>query len=452
MKKIYRDTISIACLCISTAGIAVVPGVTFAQGVTPRVPLLDSCEPQPGSFCTQPVIGTSSFKVIKPAVTTNLPNGDLQFVGETAVTFDGRLQVDAFPLTGAGVFPSLLLPALNDQLDVEVATQYNLAYDGTFKVATGQFVYDPKTKFTVNSLTTKKIGVDIRSDAFTFADSSVGKLRLTAIDPKAIVNNATDLAGKFSSTDGKIVFGTITGKARVLSNPDPISLSTGGGTSADFLSPFALAIDVTSTVQTQLDETGLITPKIAVNQGIEMNNSKITGLAAGTTAGDAVNYSQLQAEAAQRAAIGVALQDESSARVAGDQALSSALQSESAKRAAIGDALLDETRSRVAGDLALSNKIGALDSRVSTLTSRIDKQDAKIASSTALAVAMGGAVFLPGMKYNLTANVGTYEGAHAGSIQFGALVSPHVAVNAGVATGFNKGGKTAGRVGFTLGW
>jgi len=75
-----------------------------------------------------------------------------------------------------------------------------------------------------------------------------------------------------------------------------------------------------------------------------------------------------------------------------------------------------------------------------------------VASSTAIAVAMGGATFLPGMKFNLTANVATYDGAHAGSLQIGALVSDHVAVNAGVATGFNRRGKTAGRVGVTFGW
>jgi len=65
---------------------------------------------------------------------------------------------------------------------------------------------------------------------------------------------------------------------------------------------------------------------------------------------------------------------------------------------------------------------------------------------------MSGSTFLPGVHFNLTANVATYNGAQAGSIQVGYLVSPHVAFNAGVATGFNKGGKTAGRVGVTFGW
>jgi hypothetical protein len=38
------------------------------------------------------------------------------------------------------------------------------------------------------------------------------------------------------------------------------------------------------------------------------------------------------------------------------------------------------------------------------------------------------------------------------SIQLGTLISPHVAFNAGVGTGLNKNGQTAGRVGFTVGW
>jgi hypothetical protein len=61
-------------------------------------------------------------------------------------------------------------------------------------------------------------------------------------------------------------------------------------------------------------------------------------------------------------------------------------------------------------------------------------------------------MFLPGKSFNLTGNVGAYRGAVAGAIQLGALVSDMVAVNAGVAHGFNKGGKTAIRAGFTLGW
>jgi hypothetical protein len=61
-------------------------------------------------------------------------------------------------------------------------------------------------------------------------------------------------------------------------------------------------------------------------------------------------------------------------------------------------------------------------------------------------------MFLPGKTFNLTGNVGAYRGAVAGAMQIGALVGDSVAINAGVAHGFNKGGKTALRAGFTVGW
>jgi hypothetical protein len=41
--------------------------------------------------------------------------------------------------------------------------------------------------------------------------------------------------------------------------------------------------------------------------------------------------------------------------------------------------------------------------------------------------------------------MGTYRGAYAGAIQIGAMVSPNPAFNAGIAKGFNKGGKVGAR-------
>jgi len=78
--------------------------------------------------------------------------------------------------------------------------------------------------------------------------------------------------------------------------------------------------------------------------------------------------------------------------------------------------------------------------------------DDRAAAGTAAAVALSGGMFLPGKSFNLTGNVGAYRGAVAGALQIGALVSDMVAVNAGLAHGFNKGGKTALRAGFTLGF
>ena len=65
---------------------------------------------------------------------------------------------------------------------------------------------------------------------------------------------------------------------------------------------------------------------------------------------------------------------------------------------------------------------------------------------------MGGATFLPGKAYNLSSNLGYYDGAWAGALNFNALVSDDIAVNAGLGYGFSDGGELGARVGFTWGW
>jgi len=105
-----------------------------------------------------------------------------------------------------------------------------------------------------------------------------------------------------------------------------------------------------------------------------------------------------------------------------------------------------------AADTLLDTRVDTLELIASGLDDRIDRIDDRASAGTAAAVALSGAMFLPGKTFNLTGNVGTYRGAHAAALQFGALVSDNVAINAGVAHGFNRGGKTALRAGFTIGW
>ncbi len=396
---IFYNSVSRAGLISSAILSSALSVAAHGQSVPSQIPLNLTCQPQAGSFCQTPVIGTISNEVLDPIASTVDPEtGNIRFTGTTSQTFDGRLQVDALSVTTGGVYPSLILAPLNDQIDVEVAAQVDNHIDLTLNTNSGEFLAKPGMSFDVKSLTTKSIGVSIDDDNFDFGDGTTGRLRLSAIDPTDIENNATALAGTFSTTDGKIVFGRITGNATLVAEPGATTLAL-ENSEHQFVSPFALSMDVQTEVLTQLDENGLVTPTVTVTDGIEMNGSRITGLAAGEEAGDAVNLGQLQNEAS----------------------------------------------ARIAGDLALKTRLDGLQSRV-------DKLDAKIASSTAVAVAMGGATFLPGMKFNLSGNIATYDGAHAGSLQFGALLSKHVAVNGGVATGFNRGGKTAGRVGFTFGW
>ena len=98
------------------------------------------------------------------------------------------------------------------------------------------------------------------------------------------------------------------------------------------------------------------------------------------------------------------------------------------------------------------NRLDALESIALNVQVDLRQLDKKLAGSTATAIAMGGATFLPGKRINISGNVATYDGAVAGAFQIGALVNENVALNAGVATNFNKRGKVGARAGFTLGF
>jgi autotransporter adhesin len=96
--------------------------------------------------------------------------------------------------------------------------------------------------------------------------------------------------------------------------------------------------------------------------------------------------------------------------------------------------------------------ITALEEMDIILADRIDRTDDRARAGTAVAIAMGGAMFLPDKTFNVTGNVGTYRRAWAGALNIGALVSDSLALNAGVGKGFNKSGKVGARAGFTFGW
>jgi hypothetical protein len=301
---------------------------------------------------------------------------------------------------------------------------------------------------------------------------------LASLHVTGIQGNAATVGGTFSNVSmvsasyqpAALEYGVVTGTLTVTPNNTVYATPT--------TNPFYTRLDTTATVTTKLDETGLTTPTISVSDGIQMNGSRVTGLGAGVDPTDAVNKAQLDAEATTRAAadtqlanaIGTeagtraaadtqlanAIGTEAGTRAAADTQLANAIGTEAGTRAAVdtqlAQGLASETSARVAADANLSSRLDGLSSRVDALNGRIDKVQRHADAGTAVAVAMGGAVFLPDMHFNLTANVATYGGARAGAVQVGAVVSRHVAFNAGVATGFNRGGQTAGRAGFTVGW
>jgi len=99
-----------------------------------------------------------------------------------------------------------------------------------------------------------------------------------------------------------------------------------------------------------------------------------------------------------------------------------------------------------------NNRVSALESIALDFDQDLRDLDRKLDGSTAVAIAMSGNAFLPDKSFNVTGNVGYYQGAVAGAVQLGAMVSPNTAFNAGVATNFNKKGGVGARAGFTFGW
>jgi len=181
-----------------------------------------------------------------------------------------------------------------------------------------------------------------------------------------------------------------------------------------------------------------------------------TQLAGGIATEAVTRASQINAEASARqigdTALNQMIADEATIRAGADARLSQRVDASEKVDNALAQGLASESAARIAADTALSARIDAVGTRLDQVDSRLSRLDRKVSSSTAVAVALGGGTFLPDLRYNLTANVATYDGAQAAAVQFGAMVGPKMAVNAGVATGFNKGGKTAARAGFTIGW
>jgi hypothetical protein len=187
---------------------------------------------------------------------------------------------------------------------------------------------------------------------------------------------------------------------------------------------------------------------VSSSSTVDMGNNRIQGVAAGTADTDAVNVAQLNAATSDIVTDVTALETVTATHTTQIATLETTTATHTTQIAAQAT----QISALQAADMAFDSRIDTLELLAAELDDRIGKVDDRASAGTAAAVALSGAMFLPGKSFNLTGNVGTYRGAHAAAVQFGALVSDRVALNAGIAHGFNKGGKTALRAGFTIGW
>ena len=221
------------------------------------------------------------------------------------------------------------------------------------------------------------------------------------------------------------------------------------------------SISNSGTISTNILSSQLVqTPRIEIadalyvspSANITMGNNIVHSVAAGVADTDAVNVGQLNAATAGISTDVSAIQAVNATQTTQITNLQTGLATTNTNVTTLQSNLASEATTRAAADTALDTRVDALEVIANGLDDRFDDVEDHADAGTATAVALSGAMFLPGKSFNLTGNVGAYRGAVAGALQIGALVSEAVAVNAGVAHGFNKGGKTALRAGFTFGW
>lgn len=179
---------------------------------------------------------------------------------------------------------------------------------------------------------------------------------------------------------------------------------------------------------------------------------------------DAEAMARTAAIAAESEARMAAVATEADARNAGDQALDFRISSEAGARIAADGALslridreandriaadASEAASRLAADTALGARIDN-ETRERMLADHAIRNE--IASSTATAIALGGAVVLPDVNFTLAGNVATYKGAQAIAVNGAARVAQNTYITSAVGGGLNKRGAVGARVGVVLGF
>lgn len=233
-----------------------------------------------------------------------------------------------------------------------------------------------------------------------------------------------------------------------------------------------------------------LTPTLVVdNEGTMTVFGQINGVVDGTEDDHAVNLGQMNAadavlsgqiaqEVLDRQAGDVAtlasansftttsVAAEAEARVAGDAATlaSSKAYADAGDATTLASAqsfttsaVASEAAARVAGDAAtLASAKSYTDSAVGAeRNARVAADNLlrdQISSSTATAIALGGATILPDSNFTLSGNMGFYEGATAVAINAAARVSESAYITGAFGGGLNKNGQVGGRVGVVFGF
>ncbi len=273
---------------------------------------------------------------------------------------------------------------------------------------------------TAGNLTALNAAQAAQATAQTASDAAAA----AAVAPNAATAAASDKAIKAATAaDAAVTAKSATANAVIAAN-------------VPALSGYVLLLNSESGLRTSLASiTTEASPAIAAGNVADGGVAVLTGVAA--TANTATN-----AKAAARALLGTSTGADQTFEVEMVRGLNNEETQRVAADVALGGRITTETNRATAAESALGT-------RITVLTAQVKKD---IAAATAVSVALGGNSFLPGKKFNLTVNVGSYDGESALAAQFGFMVNDSLAINGGVASGFGSGSSTAVRGGFTYGW
>ena len=288
-------------------------------------------------------------------------------------------------------------------------TVNGVVYGGTVTVSgTGSQLQDVATSIT----TTYNPGPPptvVSTSAPSSVTTPVGTASVTAVSANGVVGAGGGVYGSTLASSGTPTNGAVvaTEEAFTLTSSGVVfEKRVGTATYNPTTGNVTVALPTAATSSTSLTSSGIsttgaissgsLTTGAISATGLNMNGNKITNVAAGTANTDAVNVGQLNS--------------------------------------------------------AVATLTGNFNTFTASVNANLLRYRKLAQAGTAVAVAMSGGTFLPDKKVNLTVNFGHFEGESAMSGQLGFLVSPNVALNAGVATSFTKGGGTAFRVGGTFGF